>query len=816
MSSRNGTSTKHLYSYHDSRLAHVLRSLRAPSETERPFVPVVGGPRLFFLMLYASVVVVAALQFFASKDLWYGSWNVFNAYVFTVTGLFVLLGLIMLFMSKDTPKSARLRLPFPRFFIGVLGLAMFSGSAIALVTLGDDLGGIAVILSVVLLFGFVLMILGANAVTKDESIRLGMFGCGMILMTLVPVHEAFGVAQSAPGDYPFTMLNLVLLVPGVFLALFAVNALRTRDGFLGAWLIGAMIIFLIAFHEQVGIISSENYEPYDRSLALVGITFSFLPLAMYVWREREYTILWMNIRAANGLVERGQYAEALRYTDTAIEKCSRVAIMDRFSLPWSLKADVLYRMRDYSKAKSFYDVALEIDPDDSVSWCHLGCIHAYAGRKQLALTAFDLAIKHDPENAVAWNNKGAMLQSLGMLADARSYFERAVDIDPNSFDAHFNLGKACARLGRSDEAVVHFQKAHDLDPESEDAVDWLQRTFYKGMCQDQIRGWAQLGLDTTYMQSIFEQDPEHFVERSKEFLTRIAELELQLSIGSGSDRIDVTEVIKKIMKATEENGATLSALQKATGLTRDQLVLPIALLTRTDKLHFKTAGKHELYLWVGKVPTEAPVKKKEKPPAPPKAKPKPKERPPAPPQVEEPEEQQPEEVQEEEEELVWESPLEEEPKPEPQVPEKSEEEPEQEPVPEEPPKEEPLPEMPEEQLPVVEPAEEKPKEEPVVEEPVVEEPVKKPVTPPKEKPRRRGRKGKAQEKPPEPVMAEPEAPPEEPPKPPALEVEVNEPTVEPDITPKVEAEDEEDDLEDEDLDFDTTASVLVFGKKKRT
>jgi len=50
-----------------------FREFREQSEAERPFVPMMGGPRLFVLFLYASVVVVASLQYFAGEDFWPGA-----------------------------------------------------------------------------------------------------------------------------------------------------------------------------------------------------------------------------------------------------------------------------------------------------------------------------------------------------------------------------------------------------------------------------------------------------------------------------------------------------------------------------------------------------------------------------------------------------------------------------------------------------------------------------------------------------------------------------------------------------------------------
>src|SRR4030067_746145 len=121
-------------------------------------------------------------------------------------------------------------------------------------------------------------------------------------------------------------------------AVLAVQSLTSKDGFLAAWLMGAMVIFLIAFHEQVGIVPSETYSEYDRMMAVVGIAFSFVPLVMFFWRERVYIFLWSRLRTATALIDKGDYRGAVAKADEALKQCNKVGIEDRFALPWSIKA----------------------------------------------------------------------------------------------------------------------------------------------------------------------------------------------------------------------------------------------------------------------------------------------------------------------------------------------------------------------------------------------------------------------------------------------------------------------------------------------
>jgi tetratricopeptide (TPR) repeat protein len=375
-----------------------------------------------------------------------------------------------------------------------------------------------------------------------------------------------------------------------------------------------MAIFLIAFHEQTNIVASGNYSPYDRTLALVGITFSFLPLVMYVWREKVYFFLWSRLKSANMLIEVGDYKGALIHADAAIKQCSRAGIEDRFALPWTLKADAHYRMKEYERAKVFYENALQIDPRDAVTWNHMGNMYAFDGKQELAMKAFDRAIEIEPTNAYAWNNKGAIYQSLRMYEDALISFDKSIGFDPHGFDAHLNKARLLAKMGHSNEAVPEYLTAWEINPASSDAKEGVHKEFFRAKCLDQIDGWEQLGMDTTALRAILDEDPTHFVRRSKEFLAKIVEQQEQLKVLPSSEHIDVNAAIKDILAATAEGeGATLERLAEATKLSWHNLILPLALLMETEHVHFTTVGKKQVYVSKGKAPDNPP----EPPPLPP-------------------------------------------------------------------------------------------------------------------------------------------------------------------------------------------------------
>jgi tetratricopeptide (TPR) repeat protein len=606
---RSGSTT-----FNGQWISSILRSFSEPSETEKPFVPLVGGSRLFVLLLYAAVVVAASVEFFVGMRIWYGSsWDIYNSFVFILTGVFVFVGMLMLF-SAQRKDPDDWKIPISRPKLSAIGFLMFALSGIVLAAAGKSVGGWAIALSVTLLYGFLFMVLSSKGVTTREGLNLMVFGTGLILMILVPVHEAFGYAKSPPGDiFLFTLPNIVLLIGGMLIALYAIISFVSRDAFVGAWLMGAMAIFLIAFHEQFNIVSTKTFSDYDRTLALVGITFSFLPLVMYVWRERVYIFLWRRLRSANVSIQTGNYATALEQIDFSIRLCSRMGIEDKFALPWSLRADTLYRMKSYDKALYNYDTALGIEPRDTVSWTHVGNIYSFQKKNELALKAFENALRIDPKNVYAWNNRGTIYQSLRMYDDALICFDKAIRNSPRNFDAEINMAKLLSKVGHSNESLLHYQQALAIKPDSEDAKAGVHREFFRGQCLDQINGWEHMGLDTTYLKRLLEEDPVNFVRKSKEWLVDLVEHKSDLPVLPEKEHIDVNAVIQKILKISEGSGATIEMIEEETNLRRRDLVLPLAILTETEKIHFKSDGRSGMYVSKGKPPERPP----EPPPLPP-------------------------------------------------------------------------------------------------------------------------------------------------------------------------------------------------------
>lgn len=82
-----------------------------------------------------------------------------------------------------------------------------------------------------------------------------------------------------------------------------------------------------------------------------------------------------------------------------------------------------------------YDKALELDPNDTDTWCSKGNALASLQRFRLAIKSYDQAIKIDPGNNAALNNKSYALHKIGdtlykegKKKEAELYFKKARNI----------------------------------------------------------------------------------------------------------------------------------------------------------------------------------------------------------------------------------------------------------------------------------------------------------------------------------------------------------------------------------------------------
>jgi tetratricopeptide (TPR) repeat protein len=96
-----------------------------------------------------------------------------------------------------------------------------------------------------------------------------------------------------------------------------------------------------------------------------------------------------------------------------------------------------------------------------------------AGDDASALQDFERAVQVEPDDALSWYNYGDTLLKMGRVNEALIALERAVKLSPDNALYRYDLGLALYDLQRYKEAAEHFKFVLRLDPALERAISQL-------------------------------------------------------------------------------------------------------------------------------------------------------------------------------------------------------------------------------------------------------------------------------------------------------------------------------------------------------
>jgi tetratricopeptide (TPR) repeat protein len=218
-----------------------------------------------------------------------------------------------------------------------------------------------------------------------------------------------------------------------------------------------------------------------------------------------------------------QTLEAMPATDSAAHDAY---LRGRFFAPWA------GRVEDQSRAVSYFEQAIEIDPEYALAYCGLvdtecflatwGILatsqirsemmatvaralalddtlaeaHASAGLVATFLNwdwpegeaAFQRAIQRNPNIASTYDDYARLLVIVGRYDGAKNRYEQAILLNPVSSSHLSGLGVLYAGLGRLSEAETLLQKALKFDKENPEASVWLADVRQKqGRFDDAVR-----------------------------------------------------------------------------------------------------------------------------------------------------------------------------------------------------------------------------------------------------------------------------------------------------------------------------------------
>ena len=154
--------------------------------------------------------------------------------------------------------------------------------------------------------------------------------------------------------------------------------------------------------------------------------------------------------------------------EPSVERWARISVRE-LSIPKEARreyedAEKALGRRDVSAAVGHLKRALELAPQFSAAWNHLGTIAYQTGQYVEAEADFRKGLEADPDAYAPLVNLGGVLINLAKWDEALEYNRRAVLKSPNDALANSQLGMAYFYSGQLDFAQKYLTVAKQIDP----------------------------------------------------------------------------------------------------------------------------------------------------------------------------------------------------------------------------------------------------------------------------------------------------------------------------------------------------------------
>ncbi len=120
--------------------------------------------------------------------------------------------------------------------------------------------------------------------------------------------------------------------------------------------------------------------------------------------------------------------------------------------------------KDYQKALSYFEKAIEEDPEHANARFFIGYCQFHLARYQEAVETFGKLIQIEPDSVDAYIIMGLAYGQLGQRDKQIEIFKQAIQANPISAKGHYYLGSAYESMGRDGDAVEALKQAIAIDP----------------------------------------------------------------------------------------------------------------------------------------------------------------------------------------------------------------------------------------------------------------------------------------------------------------------------------------------------------------
>jgi tetratricopeptide (TPR) repeat protein len=120
-------------------------------------------------------------------------------------------------------------------------------------------------------------------------------------------------------------------------------------------------------------------------------------------------------------------------------------------------------------ALTFFQKAIEKNPQDANVWFYIGYCYDKLGRSQDAIEPYKQTIRINPDDYIVQVLLGLTYEQLGRYPEAVEAYKQAIRVKPDYAKAHYNLGLFYGRLDRWQEAMEAYKQVIRINPDDAEA-----------------------------------------------------------------------------------------------------------------------------------------------------------------------------------------------------------------------------------------------------------------------------------------------------------------------------------------------------------
>ncbi|MFZ3122344.1 MAG: tetratricopeptide repeat protein [Thermodesulfovibrionales bacterium] len=146
---------------------------------------------------------------------------------------------------------------------------------------------------------------------------------------------------------------------------------------------------------------------------------------------------------------------------------------------WFEKGVKFYESGNYKEALNAYNKAIQLDPQDAITFSYRGLAYDNLGNLQQAFNDYNKAIQLDPKDASAYIFRGGAQAELENYQQAINDYSKAIQLNPKDAIAYSLRGLAQAGLKNYQQAINDYSKAIQLDPNNDRAYYYRGLAYYE-------------------------------------------------------------------------------------------------------------------------------------------------------------------------------------------------------------------------------------------------------------------------------------------------------------------------------------------------